>query len=85
MEGSKLKVSDALSCLYAEEQHNINDVICLTFLWHTADFMLHLDQLQQAQHLYAHKAVNTKIRNRCNANRTKTKATDKSTLVQIND
>ena len=54
LEGSKLKVSDALSCLYAEEKHNINDVIPLTFLWHTRDFMLHLDQLQQAHQLYAH-------------------------------
>ena len=83
--GSKLKVSNALSHLYAEEKHNINDVIPLTFLWHTADFMLHLDQLQQAQHLYAHKAVDTKIRNRRNPNRTKTKATNKSTPIQTNN
>ena len=32
LEGSKLKVSDALLRLYAEEKHNINDVIPLTFL-----------------------------------------------------
>ena len=59
LEGSKHKVSDTLLCLYAEEKHNINDVIPLTFLWYTADLMLHLDQLQQAHQLYAHKAVDT--------------------------
>ena len=69
LEGSKLKVSDALSRLYAEEKHNINDVIPLSFLWHTTDFMLHLDCLQQAETCYAHKAVNTKIRPRRNVNR----------------
>ena len=78
LEGSKLKVSGALSRLYAEEKHNINNVIPLTFLWHTADFMLHLDQLQQAHQLYAHKAVHTKIRPRWNTNRTKTKTLPKS-------
>ena len=60
LEGSKLKVSNALSRLYAEEKHNISDVIPLTFLWHTADFMLHLDQLQQAETCYAHKAHKNK-------------------------
>ena len=30
LEGSKLKVSDALSCLYSEEKHKISDVIPLT-------------------------------------------------------
>ena len=72
-------------CLYAEEKHNINDVIPLTFLWHTADFMLHLDQLQQAHHLYAHKAVNTQIRTRWNTNKTKTKPSPKSTPIVIKD
>ena len=81
LEGSKLKVSDALSRLYAEEKHNINDVIPLTFLWHTADFMFYLDQLQQAHELYAHKAVNTQIKARQNINKPKTKPTPKSTPI----
>ena len=85
LEGSKLKVSDTLVCLYAEEKHNINDVIPLTFLWHTADFMLHLDQLQQAHQLYAHKAVGTRIRTRQNTNRAKTKPSPKSTPIAIKD
>ena len=55
----------------------------MTFLWHTVDFMLHLDQLQQAHQLYAHKAVDIKIRTRQNANRTKTKTLPKSTPVEI--
>ena len=84
-EGSKLKVSDALSRLYAEEKHNINDVIPLTFLWHTADFMLYLDQLQQAHELYAHKAVNTQIKARQNTNKPGTKPTPKSTSIEIKD
>ena len=83
LEGSKLKVSDALSCLYAEEKHNISDVIPLTFLWHTADFMLHLDQLQQAETCYAHKAVDTKIRTRRNVNRKTPKTSAKSTPNQV--
>ena len=85
LEGSKLKVSDALLHLYTEEKHNINDVIPLTFLWHTADFMLHLDQLQQAHQLYAHKAVDTQIRTRQNTNRAKTKPSPKSTPIVIKD
>ena len=68
-----------------EEKHNINDVIPLTFLWHTADFMLHLDQLQQAHQLYAHKAVDTQIRARQNTNKTKTKPSPKSTQIAIKD
>ena len=85
LEGSKVKVSDALLRLYAEEKHNINDVTPLTFLWHTADFMLHLDQLQQAHQLYAHKAVDTQIRARRNTNKTKTKPSPKSTPIPIKD
>ena len=81
--GVKLKVSDALSRLYAEEKHNISDVIPLTFLWHTADFMLHLDQLQQAETCYAHKAVDTKIRTRRNVNRKPPKTSAKSTPNQM--
>ena len=37
LEGSKLKVSDALSRLYIEEKHKINDVIPLNFLLHFTD------------------------------------------------
>ena len=85
LEGSKLKVNNALSHLYAEEKYNINDVIPLTFLWHTVDFMLHLDQLQQAHQLYANKAVDTKIRSRWNTNRIKTKPSPKSTPTEIKD
>ena len=85
LEGSKLKVSDALSCLYAEEKHNINDVIPLTFLWHTADLMLHLDQLQQAHHLYVHKAVDTQIKPRRKTKKAKTKPSPKSTPIAIKD
>ena len=83
LEGSKLKVSDALLCLYTEEKHNISDVIPLTFLWHTADFMLQLDQLQQAETCYVHKAVDTKIRTRWNVNRKPPKTSAKSTPNQM--
>ena len=85
LEDSKLKVSDALSRLYTEEKHNINDVIPLTFLWHTADFMLRLDQLLQAHQLYAHKAVDIEIRTRQNTKRAKTKPSSKSTPIVIKD
>ena len=37
LEGNKLKVSDALSRLYIEEKHKINDVIPLNFLLHCTD------------------------------------------------
>ena len=57
----------------------------MTFLWHTADFMLHLDQLRQAHQLYAHKAVDTQIRTRWNTNKTKTKPSPKSTQIVIKD
>ena len=43
LEGNKLKVSDALSHLYIEEKHKINDVIPLNFLVHYADRQLFLD------------------------------------------
>ena len=43
LEGNKLKVSDALSRLYIEEKHKINDVIPLNFLVHYADRQLFLD------------------------------------------
>ena len=44
LEGNKLKVSDALSCLYIEEKHKVNDVIPLNFLLHFSD--------RQLQHNY---------------------------------
>ena len=66
-----------------KKKHNISDVIPLTFLWHTADFMLHLDQLQQAETCYAHKAVDTKIRTRQNVNRNPPKTSAKSTPNQM--
>ena len=37
MQGAKMYVSDALSRLYAEENHKITDIIPLNFLQHTAD------------------------------------------------
>ena len=40
LEGNKLKVSDALSRLYIEEKHKVNDVIPLNFLLHFADCQL---------------------------------------------
>ena len=40
LEGNKLKVSDAISCLYIEEKHKINDVIPLNFLLHYSDRQL---------------------------------------------
>ena len=40
LEGNKLKVSDALSHLYIEEKHKINDVIPLNFLLHYSDRQL---------------------------------------------
>ena len=40
LEGNKLKVSDALSHLYIEEKHKINDVITLNFLLHYSDRQL---------------------------------------------
>ena len=40
LEGNKLKVSNALSHLYIEEKHKINDVIPLNFLLHYSDRQL---------------------------------------------
>ena len=40
LEGNKLKVSDALSRLYIEEKHKINDVIPLNFLLHYSNRQL---------------------------------------------
>ena len=47
--------------------------------------MLHLDQLQQAHKLYAHKAVDTQIRTGRNTNKAKTKPSPKSTPIEIKD
>ena len=62
LEGAKLKVSDAFSWLYTEEKHKITDVIPLNFLLHTAEPFIHLQYIDSTNELYAHKAINTKIR-----------------------
>ena len=62
LEGAKLKVSDALSQLYIEEKHKIIDVIPLNFLLHTAEPFIHLQYIDSTNELYAHKAIDTKIR-----------------------
>ena len=41
LEGSKLKVSDALLRLYSEEKQKNSDVIPLNFLLHFTDYQLH--------------------------------------------
>ena len=55
MEGSKLKVSDALSRLYSEKNHKISDVIPLNFLLHFTDYHLYKESDHLANKLYAHK------------------------------
>ena len=55
MEGSKLKVSNALSRLYSEEKHKISDVIPLNFLLHFTDYKIKKDCKNLAEKLYAHK------------------------------
>ena len=55
MEGSKLKVNDALSHLYSEEKHKISDIIPLNFLRHFTDYKIHKDCDNLAKKLYAHK------------------------------
>ena len=57
LEGSKLKVSDALSRLYIEEKHKISDVIPLNFLLHFTDYQLHKEYTHRANKLYAHKQI----------------------------
>ena len=64
LEGAKLKVSDTLSRLYIEEKHKITDVIPLNFLLHTAEPFIHLQYIDSTNEMYAHKAINTKIRSR---------------------
>ena len=58
MEGSKLKVSDALLCLYCEEKHKISDVIPLKFLLHFTDYQFHKECDHLVKKLYAHKELN---------------------------
>ena len=55
MEGSKLKVSNALSCLYSEEKHKISDIIPLNFLLHFTDYQFHEECNHLVRKLYAHK------------------------------
>ena len=62
LEGAKLKVSDALSRLYIEEKHKITDLIPLNFLLHMAEPFIHLQYIDNANELYGHKAITTKIR-----------------------
>ena len=54
LEGSKLKVSDALSQLYSEEKHKISDIIPLNFLLHFTDYQMHKDRDHLASKVYAH-------------------------------
>ena len=69
LEGSKLKVSDALSRLYSEEKHKISDVIPLNFLLHFTDYQLHKESDHLANKLYAHKRTKLTTRQRCNYDR----------------
>ena len=59
LEGNKLKVNDALSRLYIEEKHKINDVIPLNFLLHFMDHQFHKQYMHLANRLYAHKQIKT--------------------------
>ena len=65
LEGSKLKVSDALSRLYSEEKHKISDIIPLNFLLHFTDYQIHKESDHLANKLYAKLSVKT----RCNYDR----------------
>ena len=69
LEGSKLKVSDALSRLYSEEKHKISDVIPLNFLLHFTDYQLHKESDHLANKLYAHKRTKLTTKTRCNYDR----------------
>ena len=66
LEGNKLKVSDALSHLYIEEKHKINDVIPLNFLVHYADRQLFFDYYNTKKDIghYTHSLNTTKSRTR---------------------
>ena len=69
MEGSKLKVSDALSRLYSEEKHKISDVIPLNFLLHFTDYKIEKDCKNLAEKLYAHKRSKLPTKDRPNYDR----------------
>ena len=69
LEGSKLKVSDALSRLYSEEKHKISDVIPLNFLLHFTDYQLHKESDHLANKLYAHKRTKLIAKTRRNYDR----------------
>ena len=69
LEGSKLKVSDALSRLYSEEKHKISDVIPLNFLLHFTDYQLHKESDHLANKLYAHKRTKLTAKARRNYDR----------------
>ena len=67
LEGNKLKVSDALSRLYIEEKHKINDVIPLNFLLHYSDRQLLNDyhkatSLDHLAHNKSKQLLNTRTR-----------------------
>ena len=69
LEGSKLKVSDALSRLYSKEKHKISDVIPLNFLLHFTDYQLHKESDELANKLYAHKRTKLSTKPRRNYDR----------------
>ena len=69
LEGSKLKVSDALSRLYSEEKHKISDVIPLNFLLHFTDYQLHKESDRLANKLYSHKRTKLTTKSRRNYDR----------------
>ena len=65
LEGSKLKVSDALSRLYSEEKHKISDIIPLNFTYN----QLHKESDHLANKLYAHKRTKLSAKSRRNYDR----------------
>ena len=69
LEGSKLKVSDALSRLYSEEKHKNSGVIPLNFLLHFTDYQLHKESDHLANKLYAHKRTKLTTKTRRNYDR----------------
>ena len=84
LEGSKLKVSDALSRLYSEEKHKISDVIPLNFLLHFTDYQLHKESDHLANKLYAHKRIKLTAKSRHNYDRqVKHKLVDRYELPKI--
>ena len=69
LEGSKLKVSDALPRLYSEEKHKISDVIPLNFLLHFTDYQLHKESDRLTNKLCAHKRTKLSAKTRRNYDR----------------